>query len=70
MARWPRKKQIKKTDDEYEDEIMGRKLKDEDLGKKEKIAGREVYTHIAGRTKWHSQSKVPNGRRRPISSDK
>ena len=47
MARWPRKKQVKKTDDEYEDEIMGRKLKDEDLGKKEKIAGREVYTHIA-----------------------
>ena len=47
MARWPRKKQVKKTDDEYEDEIMGRKLKDEDLGKKEKIARREVYTHIA-----------------------
>jgi hypothetical protein len=45
--RWPRKKQVKKTDDEYEDEIMGRKLKAEDLGKKEKVAGREVYTHIA-----------------------
>ena len=45
--RWPRKKQVKKTDDEYEDEILGRKLKTEDLGKKEKIAGREVYTHIA-----------------------
>ena len=47
MVRWPRKKQTKKTDDEYEDEITGRKLKTEDLGKKEKIAGREVYTHIA-----------------------
>ena len=45
--RWPRKKQVKKTDDEYEDEIMERKLKPEDLGKKEKVAGREVYTHIA-----------------------
>jgi hypothetical protein len=45
--RWPRKKQVKKTDDKYEDEIVGRKLKAEDLGKKEKIAGREVYSHIA-----------------------
>ena len=34
-------------DDEYEDEIVERKLKLEDLGKKEKVAGREVYTHIA-----------------------
>ena len=45
--RWPKKKQVKKTDDEYEDEIMERKLKPEDMGKKEKVAGREVYTHIA-----------------------
>ena len=45
--RWPRKKQAKKTDEEYEDEILNRKLKDEDLGKKEKVAGREVYTHVA-----------------------
>ena len=45
--RWPRKKQVKKTDEEYEDEIIGRKLSPEDLGKKEKVAGREVYTHIA-----------------------
>ena len=44
--RWPRKKQVKKTDDEYEDEILGRKLKTEDLGKKEKVAGRDVYSHI------------------------
>jgi hypothetical protein len=46
QKRWPRKAQAKKTDGEYEDEIMSRKLKTEDLGKKEKIAGREVYTHI------------------------
>lgn len=45
--RWPRKKQTKKTDEEYEDKIMARKLKAEDLGKKEKVAGREVYSHIA-----------------------
>ena len=45
--RWPRKKQVKKSDEEYEDEILGRKLKTEDLGKKEKVAGREVYTHVA-----------------------
>ena len=45
--RWPRKRQVKKTDEEYEDEILGRKLKTEDLGKKEKVAGRDIYTHIA-----------------------
>ena len=45
--RWPRRQQTKKTDEEYEDEILGRKLKMEDLGKKEKVGGREVYSHIA-----------------------
>jgi hypothetical protein len=38
---------VKKMDNKYEDEIKGRKLKAEDLGKKEKVTGREVYTHIA-----------------------
>ena len=46
-ARWPKKQQIKKTDEEYEDEIIGRKLKEEDLGKREKVAGMEVYSHVA-----------------------
>ena len=45
--RWPRKKQVKKTDEEYEDEIIGRKLSAEDLGKKEKVSGRDIYSHIA-----------------------
>ena len=45
--RWPRRKAAKKTTEEYEEEITGLKLKTEDLGKKEKIAGREVYSHIA-----------------------
>jgi hypothetical protein len=44
--RWPRKKAAKKTIEEYEDEITGTKLKMEDLAKKEKTAGREVYSHI------------------------
>lgn len=45
--RWPRKKAAKKTTEEYEEEIQDLQLKMEDLGKKEKVAGREVYTHIA-----------------------
>ena len=44
--RWPRKKAAKKTTEEYEEEITGLRLKTEDLGKKEKTAGREVYSHI------------------------
>jgi hypothetical protein len=44
--RWPRKKAAKKTKEEYEEEITGLKLKMEDLGKKEKTAGREIYSHI------------------------
>lgn len=45
--RWPRKKQVKKTAEEYEEEIASQRLKTEDLAKKETVAGREVYTHIA-----------------------
>jgi hypothetical protein len=47
QKRWPKRIQVKKTKDEYEDEVLGRKLKVEDLGKKEKIAGMEVYSHVA-----------------------
>ena len=45
--RWPRKQQVKKTQEEYEEEISGLLLKMEDLGRKEKVAGRDVYSHIA-----------------------
>ena len=45
--RWPRKKAAKKTIEEYEEEITGLPLKMEDMGKKEKVAGRETYSHIA-----------------------
>ena len=44
---WPRKKAVKKTKEEYEEEIMGLLLKMEDLGRKEKVMGREVHAHIA-----------------------
>ena len=37
---------MKKTMEEYEEEITRLKLRMEDLGKKEKIAGRKVYSHI------------------------
>jgi hypothetical protein len=45
--RWPRKKASKKTTEEYEEEITSLRLKMEDLGKKEKTGGREVYSHIS-----------------------
>jgi len=45
--RWPRKQQAKKTTEEYEEEITGLTLEMENLGKKEKVSGRDVYTHIA-----------------------
>ena len=46
-TRWPRKKAAKKTNEEYEEEVRELELKMEDLGKKEKVAGREIYMHIA-----------------------
>ena len=55
--RWLRKKQAKKTDEEYEDKILGRKLKMEDLGKKEKVTGRDIYTHVAWADKMASSIK-------------
>lgn len=45
--RWPRKKAAKKTKEEYEEEITSLQIKMEEIGKKEKVAGREVYSHIA-----------------------
>lgn len=45
--RWLRKKAVKKTKEEYKEDIMTMRLKMEDIGKKEKVAGHEVYSHIA-----------------------
>lgn len=46
-TRWPKKEPIKKTEEEFEDEITSLKLKEGDLGKKETVAGMEVYSHVA-----------------------
>jgi hypothetical protein len=46
-TRWLKKKQVKKTDEEYEDEIVSKKLKEDDLGKREKVSGMEIYSHVA-----------------------
>jgi hypothetical protein len=46
-TRWPRKKAAKKTTEEYEEEINNLRLRMEDLGKKEKVSGRDIYSHIA-----------------------
>jgi hypothetical protein len=46
-TRWPRKEPVKKTEEEFEDEITSLKLKEEDLGKKETVAGLETYSHVA-----------------------
>ena len=44
---WLKKKAAKKMKEEYKAEITSVHLKTEDLGKKEMIASREVYAHIA-----------------------
>ncbi|KAF5381271.1 hypothetical protein D9615_008370 [Tricholomella constricta] len=46
-TRWPRATVARKTAMEYEEEILALKLKEESVGLKETVAGREVYTHIA-----------------------
>src|ERR1700678_3914912 len=55
--RWPRKKVVKKTKEEYEEEITGIKLQMDDLGKKEKTTGRETYSHIAWADKMETTVK-------------
>ena len=45
--RWPRRKAAKKTTEEYEDEIISLRLQTEDLGKREKVMGKDIYSHIA-----------------------
>jgi hypothetical protein len=45
--RWPRRKAAKKTVEEYEEEITSLRIGMSDMGKKETVAGRDVYSHIA-----------------------
>ena len=40
---WPRKKPVKKANEEYEEELHDLQLKTEDLGKKERVAEWEHY---------------------------
>ncbi|KDQ57970.1 hypothetical protein JAAARDRAFT_193455 [Jaapia argillacea MUCL 33604] len=47
LTRWPKVKAVIKGDKEYIEELMGLKLKREDLGKKAEVAGIEVWSHIA-----------------------
>ncbi|THU78995.1 hypothetical protein K435DRAFT_811079 [Dendrothele bispora CBS 962.96] len=45
--RWPKVKAAKKTRAEYEVELLGHKLAEEDVGKKVELYGQEVFTHMA-----------------------
>jgi len=45
-VQWPKVVVVKKMSTEYEEELLGLWLKDEELGKKETVAGRETYTHL------------------------
>ena len=45
MVKWLRVVVVKKTSIEYE-ELLGLKLRAQDLGRKEEVAGRKVYMHI------------------------
>jgi hypothetical protein len=57
MLRWPRAVVVRKTSMEYEEELLALMLKAQDLGKKEEVAGREVYTHIAWADKMQKLAK-------------
>ncbi|THV05880.1 hypothetical protein K435DRAFT_587056, partial [Dendrothele bispora CBS 962.96] len=46
-ARWPKVKAAKKTRAEYEVELLGHKLAEEEVGKKVELYGQEVFTHMA-----------------------
>ncbi|KAF5381400.1 hypothetical protein D9615_008427 [Tricholomella constricta] len=45
--RWPKATVARKTMMEYEEDVLAMKMKEETLGQKETVAGRDVYTHIA-----------------------
>jgi hypothetical protein len=56
-VRWPKLAVVKKTSTEYEEDLLGLRLKDEELGKKETIAGRETYSHIVWADKMQKLAK-------------
>jgi len=46
LSRFPPIKRAKRTETELERELCEMRLKVEDLGKKEKYVGEDVYTHV------------------------
>ncbi|KAG6847855.1 hypothetical protein C0991_001320, partial [Blastosporella zonata] len=46
-AKWPPVKIAAKRTEEYEEELLSCRMKDEVLGLKEQVADREVWSHIA-----------------------
>jgi hypothetical protein len=56
-TRWPKIAVVKKTSTEYEEELLGLRLKDEELGRKETVAGRETYTHVIWADKMQKLAK-------------
>ena len=64
LQRFPPVEKAKRTETELERELCELRLKVEDLGKKEKYAGEEVYTHVIFAEKALSlakQAKISNG---------
>ncbi|KDQ50105.1 hypothetical protein JAAARDRAFT_142531 [Jaapia argillacea MUCL 33604] len=47
LVRWPEVKAVVKGEEEYVEELMGLRLKKEDVGKKVEVAGIEVWSHVA-----------------------
>lgn len=54
---WPKLAVVKKASTEYEEDLLGLRLKDKELGKKETIAGRETYLHIVWADKMQKLAK-------------
>ncbi|KAF8235635.1 hypothetical protein L208DRAFT_1256225 [Tricholoma matsutake] len=56
-TQWPKAAVVKKTSTEYEEELLGLRLKEEELGKKETVAGKEAYTHLIWADKMQKLAK-------------
>jgi hypothetical protein len=64
LERFPPVERAKRTETELERELCEMRLKEEDLGKKEKYAGEDVYTHVVFAEKALSlakQAKISTG---------
>ena len=61
LVRFPPVERAKRTETELERELCKLRLKVEDLGKKEKYAGEDVYTHVIFAEKALSLAKISTG---------